>query len=146
MSLSFCDGFCLFGQFVKTAIWRSLFGKEADALEQSTGNDNECIEDSLFSLSLSNLFLSLDMIREKSPLTNRFVSVPKDLGKLNCAAMIAGIIRGVLVASDFVRTFFCIPRSSQTHPCTSASPVPACRGDCPFQPGRFANNRVFDSL
>lgn len=41
------------------------------------------------------------MIHELEPLTNKFISVPPDLGQLDCAAYIAGIIRGVLTSSGF---------------------------------------------
>jgi hypothetical protein len=58
--------------------WKSLFGKNADALEKSAENENEY------------------MIKEMDPVTNKFVSVPAELGKLNCAAYIAGIISGIL--------------------------------------------------
>lgn len=60
-----------------------LFGKAADALERSTANENEY------------------MIHELEPVTNKFISVPTDLGQLNCAAYIAGIIRGILKSSGF---------------------------------------------
>lgn len=63
--------------------WKALFGKAADALERSTGNDDEY------------------MIHELEPLTNKFISVPPDLGQLDCAAYIAGIIRGILTSSGF---------------------------------------------
>ena len=55
-------------------------------------------------LSLS-LYLSHDpdMIHEHSPITNAFVSVPADMGQLNCAAFIAGILAGILDAAKFVR-------------------------------------------
>lgn len=43
------------------------------------------------------------MIHENEPLTNTFISVPPDLGQLNCAAYIAGIIRGILTSGGFVR-------------------------------------------
>lgn len=32
---------------------------------------------------------------------NRFVSVPRDLGSLNCGAFCAGVVRGVLEAAGF---------------------------------------------
>lgn len=41
------------------------------------------------------------MISEHDPVTNRFISVPRDMGELNCAAYIAGIIAGVLEGQDF---------------------------------------------
>lgn len=49
-----------------------------------------------------------DYIEDVEPLVNKFVSVPKDYGSLNCAAFIAGVIHGVLLASGFpadVNTF-----------------------------------------
>jgi hypothetical protein len=46
------------------------------------------------------------MIHENTPITNSFVSVPVDMGQLNCASFIAGIIAGILDSSKFVRFFF----------------------------------------
>lgn len=43
-----------------------------------------------------------DMIHENSPVTNAFVSVPADMGQLNCAAFIAGIVAGALESTKFV--------------------------------------------
>ena len=71
-------------QFIVSSCWKALFGKAADALERSTENENEY------------------MIHELEPLTNKFVSVPPDLGQLDCAAYIAGIVRGILCSSGFV--------------------------------------------
>lgn len=42
------------------------------------------------------------MIHENSPVTNTFVSVPSDMGHLNCAAFAAGIIAGMLDSARFV--------------------------------------------
>lgn len=42
------------------------------------------------------------MIHENAPITNAFVSVPSDMGQLNCAAFLAGVIAGVLDSSRFV--------------------------------------------
>ncbi|TDH70359.1 hypothetical protein CCR75_009334 [Bremia lactucae] len=70
-------------QFIVSTCWKALFGKAADALERSTENEDEY------------------MIHELEPLTNKFVSVPPDLGQLDCAAYIAGIVRGILCSSGF---------------------------------------------
>lgn len=43
-----------------------------------------------------------DMIHESAPVTNTYVSVPADMGQLNCAAFLAGIIAGVLDSARFV--------------------------------------------
>lgn len=69
--------------FVKTTAWKALFGKEADKLEHA--NDDE----------------RTYYIIEKEPLVNKFISVPKDKGSLNCAAFIAGIIEAILNGSNF---------------------------------------------
>lgn len=73
-----------FLQFISTTCWRSFFGKPADSLERSTDNDNEY------------------MIHETDSLTNRFISIPADLGQLNCAAYTAGILKGMLDCAHFV--------------------------------------------
>lgn len=52
-----------------------------------------------------------DYIEDVEPLVNKFVSVPKDYGSLNCAAFIAGVIHGVLLASGFVRADGCGARA-----------------------------------
>ncbi|KJH48256.1 transport protein particle component, Bet3 [Dictyocaulus viviparus] len=64
--------------FIKSFVWKNLFGKEADKLERS--NDDQCTY----------------LIIEKEPIVNTFISVPKDKGMLNCAAFVAGIIQAML--------------------------------------------------
>jgi len=68
-------------QFINTNVWRCLFGKSADSLE--IYNDDEYL------------------ISDKTLLVNRFISVPKDLGELTCAAFVAGIVKGVLRDAGF---------------------------------------------
>ncbi|XP_062509524.1 trafficking protein particle complex subunit 5-like isoform X2 [Corticium candelabrum] len=63
-------------------LW-TLFGKEADNLEHATGDE------------------STYYIIEKEPIINKFISVPKDKSSLNCASFSAGIVEGVLNATDF---------------------------------------------
>ena len=70
-------------QFICNVVWKYLFNKAADNLERSTENEDEY------------------MIHEHSPLTNAFISVPTDLGQLNCAALLAGIIAGILDSARF---------------------------------------------
>jgi len=69
--------------FIAGTVWKNLFGKTADGLERS----NE-------SKDVYYLF-------EKEPITNRFVSLPKDYSHMNCASFIAGIINGMVDAADF---------------------------------------------
>lgn len=68
---------------VKSTLWKTLFGKEADKLEHA--NDDE----------------KTYYIIEKEPLVNRFISVPKDKGSLNCASFTAGIVEAVLEGCNF---------------------------------------------
>lgn len=69
--------------FVKSNLWKALFGKEADKLEHANDDENTYY------------------IIEKEPLVNKFISVPKDRGSLNCAAFTAGIIEAVLNGAGF---------------------------------------------
>ena len=62
---------------------KNLFGKEADKLERA--NDDE----------------KTFYIIEKEPLVNRFISVPKDKGSLNCASFAAGIVEAALDGCNF---------------------------------------------
>lgn len=41
------------------------------------------------------------MIIDNEPLVNRYISVPRDMSQLNCAAFVAGIIEGVCDGSAF---------------------------------------------
>ncbi|KAL8662595.1 MAG: hypothetical protein Q9202_004553 [Teloschistes flavicans] len=64
-------------QFIHGPLWRSLFGRTADAIEHSSTAANEY------------------MISDNEPLVNQYISVPKEMNQLNCAAYVAGIIEGV---------------------------------------------------
>ena len=75
-------------QYITTTIWKQVFNKNADTLERAMEDEDEY------------------MIHESNPITNTFVSVPSDLGQLDCAAYIAGIIAGILDSAKFVSTFF----------------------------------------
>lgn len=37
--------------FIHTTVWKTLFGKQADTLEKSTENENECILDIIIRFS-----------------------------------------------------------------------------------------------
>ena len=41
------------------------------------------------------------MISDNDLFVNKFISVPRDMGQLNCAAFVAGIVRGVLDGAGF---------------------------------------------
>lgn len=74
--------------FIKSTVWKSLFGREADKLEHA--NDDE----------------RTYYIIEKEALVNKFISVPKDKGSLNCASFIAGIVEAILCDCGFVSIKF----------------------------------------
>lgn len=71
--------------FIKLNVWQHLFGRQADGLEKSS--DATKIDEY--------------MIIDNEPLVNRYISVPKDMSQLNCAAFVAGIIEGVCDGAAF---------------------------------------------
>ncbi|OGE53182.1 hypothetical protein PENARI_c008G11966 [Penicillium arizonense] len=66
-------------------LWRLLFGRSADALEHSVSPDTP------------NEY----MITDNDPLVNTYISVPREMSMLNCAAFVAGIIEGVCDGCGF---------------------------------------------
>lgn len=66
-----------------TKLYPLLFSRPADSLEQSTSNPGEY------------------MIIDNTPLTNQYISVPKEMSQLSVAAYIAGIIEGVCDGAGF---------------------------------------------
>ncbi|KAL8998306.1 MAG: hypothetical protein Q9169_002620 [Polycauliona sp. 2 TL-2023] len=64
-------------QFIHGSLWRHLFGRTADAIEHSSTVNNEY------------------MISDNEPLVNQYISVPKEMSQLNCAAYVAGMMEGV---------------------------------------------------
>ncbi|XP_043939425.1 trafficking protein particle complex subunit 5 isoform X3 [Protopterus annectens] len=69
--------------FIKVNVWKALFGKEADKLEQANDDDKTYY------------------IIEKEPLINTYISVPKENSTLNCASFTAGIVEAILTYSGF---------------------------------------------
>eukprot|EP00347_Sterkiella_histriomuscorum_P011354 403372774 len=63
--------------FINNVMWKQLFGKPADGLEQSIEDEDEY------------------RILDKNPVTNKFTSMGK-VTNVNCSSYIAGIIEGVL--------------------------------------------------
>lgn len=70
-------------QFIHTTLWRSLFGRTADNIEQSNTSRFEY------------------MIIDNEPLVNTYISIPKEMSQLNCAAFVGGIIEGLCDAAGF---------------------------------------------
>ncbi|TQS32153.1 hypothetical protein Golomagni_07540 [Golovinomyces magnicellulatus] len=71
--------------FIKQNVWQHLFNRQADRLEKS--NDADKPEEY--------------MIIDNEPLVNQYISVPKEMSQLNCAAFCAGVIEGVCDGADF---------------------------------------------
>ena len=70
-------------QWVYTTLWRGLFNRPADSLEKSRDTADEY------------------MLFDNTPVVNTFISVPKEMGGLNCAAFVAGVVEGCLSAASF---------------------------------------------
>ncbi|KAK9422159.1 putative NO signaling/Golgi transport ligand-binding domain-containing protein [Seiridium unicorne] len=71
--------------FIKLSLWQHLFGRAADGLEKSSDPSKP----------------DEYMIIDNEPLVNKYISVPKNMDQLNCAAYVAGIIEGVCDGSGF---------------------------------------------
>lgn len=70
---------------IKQQTWQHLFGRQADRLEKSSNPDTP----------------DEYMIIDNEPLVNTFVSVPREMSQLNCAAFVAGIIEGICDGAGF---------------------------------------------
>ncbi|KAH8811929.1 putative CRAL-TRIO domain-containing protein C23B6.04c [Xylogone sp. PMI_703] len=72
-------------QFITTVLWKHLFSRPADALEKSSNPETP----------------DEYMISDNEPLVNQYISVPREMNQLNCAAFVAGIIEGVCDGAGF---------------------------------------------
>ncbi|KAF2678586.1 trafficking protein-like protein particle complex subunit 5, partial [Lentithecium fluviatile CBS 122367] len=70
-------------QFIAQTLYRHLFGRPADALERS-GSDS-----------------AQYMLFDNEPMVNTYISLPREMSNLNCAAFVAGIIEGVCDGAGF---------------------------------------------
>jgi len=70
-------------QTLQVPMWKALFGKTADSLEKATDKEDEYY------------------IYDVSPLTNRFISPPRELAGFNPATFVAGIMNGILDGAEF---------------------------------------------
>ena len=84
-------------------VWKTLFGKAADGLEQSNHDESEY------------------WILDKAPITNIFTSVGKraqtqNMGGHNCAFFIAGIVEGFLCGANLhAKVLPVLHAPTQTH-------------------------------
>ncbi|EKD19583.1 uncharacterized protein L3040_002538 [Drepanopeziza brunnea f. sp. 'multigermtubi'] len=72
-------------QFITTVLWKHLFSRPADALEKSSNPETP----------------DEYMISDNEPVVNQYISVPKEMNQLNCAAFVAGIVEGVCDGAGF---------------------------------------------
>ncbi|PSR76400.1 NO signaling/Golgi transport ligand-binding domain-containing protein [Coniella lustricola] len=70
---------------IKIQLWTHLFGRQADRLEKSSNPDTP----------------DEYMIIDNEPLVNAYISVPREMSQLNCAAYVAGMIEGVCDGAGF---------------------------------------------
>ncbi|EJT80562.1 trafficking protein particle complex subunit 5 [Gaeumannomyces tritici R3-111a-1] len=70
---------------IQRNVWTHLFGRQADRLERSSDADRP----------------DEYMIVDNEPLVNAYISVPKDMSQLNCAAFSAGVIEGICDGAGF---------------------------------------------
>lgn len=70
---------------IKQNVWQHLFGRQADRLEKSNNPDTP----------------DEYMIIDNEPLVNQYISVPREMSQLNCAAFVAGVVEGVCDGADF---------------------------------------------
>lgn len=68
---------------INNKLYPLLFSRPADSLEQDTADPSKY------------------MIIDNTPLTNQYISVPKEMNQLSVAAFIAGIIEGVCDGAGF---------------------------------------------
>ncbi|KAL5518542.1 TRS31 [Sanghuangporus vaninii] len=68
---------------IHTQVWRTVFGKPADAIEKSVEHDDEY------------------MIIDNDPPITRYISVPREMSQLSCSSLSAGIVEAVLDGLGF---------------------------------------------
>ncbi|KAL2889374.1 Transporter particle component [Ceratocystis lukuohia] len=71
--------------FIKQTVWQHLFGRQADRLEKSANPETP----------------EEYMIFDNEPLVNQFISIPREMSQLNCAAFVAGIVEGICDGANF---------------------------------------------
>lgn len=91
-------------------MYQMWFGSNSLVKKQIPSNDRWKMKTNVRRIKLScdtdTWAILSDMIHENNPVTNTFVSLPTDMGQLNCAAYLAGIIAGILDSTRFVSDHF----------------------------------------
>ncbi len=135
--------------YVHSSFYKVAFGRAADSIESSNESPDECKRaassggPARLRRGLGRYHPHADapclvMIIDQTPLTSKFISLPKELSQLNCNAFIAGMIQAVLAALDFVSYRLALPRAMERlcgAECTVAwgqgAPSDGCIGPCP---------------
>lgn len=87
---------------IHSQVWKSVFGKAADAIEKSVENQDEC--ESLLALLARIILIAYTvMIIDNDPPFTRNISVPRDMSQLSCSSFSAGVVEAVLDGLGFVR-------------------------------------------
>jgi len=91
-------------QFVTQTLWKSLFGAVADSLQRSVDSEDEYmiiekvrVARPAVTPTVAAPLRSPHRDPRQEPLVNSFISS----APVNCAAFVAGIVRGVLEAAQF---------------------------------------------
>jgi trafficking protein particle complex subunit 5 len=88
---------------IHTQVWKSVFGKPADAIEKSVENQDECEYRVMSEEKFHLRVVYVDMIIDNDPPITRHISVPRDMSQLSCSSFSAGIVEAVLDGLGFVR-------------------------------------------
>ncbi|KAL8444728.1 hypothetical protein Emag_005357 [Eimeria magna] len=85
--------------FVATCVWKTLFGHSVELLK---AQDSE-LESAppAAAAAAATAATAYNMLNDKNLLLNRFISVPRDMQRVNCGAFAAGIIEGILCSAEF---------------------------------------------
>ncbi|MCJ1461930.1 TRAPP subunit trs31 [Pseudocyphellaria aurata] len=86
-------------QFLHGPLWRHLFGRAADAIEHSSTARTEY------------------MLSDNEPMVNGYVSVPREMSQLNCAAYVAGVVEGVCDACGLCANVSAHNAATELWPC-----------------------------
>jgi hypothetical protein len=84
--------------FIYTSVWKIIFGKQADALEKGTENQDEY------------------WIIDNEPLLTKCISVPREFSSFNPGAFIAGMLEAILDSSQFPCQVTAHSTSNETWP------------------------------
>lgn len=83
-------------QYLNNTVWKTLYGRPADGLEESTVKPNQY------------------MLCDHQPVINKYVALPREYADFNPSAFNAGIIKAVMYSAGFTSTVMACYREGQT--------------------------------